>query len=74
MDSINLGQSLIFMGIFIAAVGAVLLFAPHIPFLGKLPGDLSFGSGNIKVYFPLATCLLLSVVLTLVLNFLFGKK
>jgi hypothetical protein len=58
------------MGLIIAGIGVLVLLAPHIPYLGKLPGDFSFQSGNFKFYFPLATSLLLSLILTLVLNFL----
>jgi hypothetical protein len=65
-----LGQSLIFMGLLITALGVLFWLSPHIPFLGRLPGDISFQNGNFKFYFPLATSLLLSLLLTLVLNFL----
>jgi hypothetical protein len=59
---------LIVLGLLIAAVGLVWLMAPSIPWLGRLPGDIAIERGNVRVYFPLATCLLLSLVLTLVLS------
>jgi hypothetical protein len=65
-----LGRLLLFAGIGLALLGLLLLVAGRIPFLGRLPGDLSFGSGNVQVYVPLATSVLLSLVLTLVLNLL----
>lgn len=49
-----------------------MLFAPSIPWLGRLPGDLSFRSGNLTVHLPLATSILLSIVLTVLLH-LFGR-
>jgi len=62
-----LGRMLLFAGIVLAAAGLFLLLAPRLPaFFGRLPGDFQWGRGNVRVYFPLATCLLLSVVLTLI--------
>jgi hypothetical protein len=47
-------------------------FSGRIPWLGKLPGDFTFRSGGLTVYVPLATCLLLSVLLSL-LSYLFRR-
>jgi uncharacterized membrane protein len=63
----DLGRFLIFIGVILVAVGAVLLLAPKIPWLGRLPGDISFKRGNFSFYFPLATCILISIILTLIL-------
>ena len=65
-----LGRVLLFAGLGLAVVGLLLLVAGRIPFLGRLPGDFSFGSGNFQVYVPLATSLLISLILTVVLNLL----
>ena len=51
-------------------VGALLIVAPKIPFLGRLPGDIRIHGKSFSFYFPLATCLVLSVVLSLVLAFM----
>ncbi len=64
----TLARSLIFTGILIALLGVAFLLAPRIPWLGRFPGDLRFSRGPVTVFFPLATCLLLSVLLTLLLN------
>lgn len=59
-----------------AALAALGLFLPHLAkldFLGKLPGDVRIGGENFSFHFPLATCLIVSAVLTLVFGF-FGKK
>jgi len=61
------GKLLLVLAVILAVVGLALLFGGKIPFLGKLPGDLFFKKGNFSFYFPLATSLLLSVVLTLLL-------
>ena len=54
------------------AAGLVVSFASRIPWLGKLPGDFTFRSGGLTVYLPLATGLLLSLVLSL-LSYLFRR-
>jgi len=68
----DLARFLIIAGLVLVAVGVVLLLAPKIPWLGRLPGDFTFRRGNFTFYFPLGTCILISVILTLVL-YLFRK-
>ena len=70
----ELGKLLLIFGAVLLVVGAVLLFAGkfHLPF-GRLPGDFVYRGKNTTVYFPLATSLLLSVILTL-LMWLFGRS
>jgi hypothetical protein len=63
----EIGKLLLVLGLIIAAVGAVLLLAGRVPWVGRLPGDIHVQRGNWTFYFPLATSLLLSVVLTVVL-------
>lgn len=65
----DLGKMLIIFGVIIALVGVVLLAAPKIPWLGKLPGDFTYKSDRFTFYFPLATSILISVVLSLILYF-----
>lgn len=55
---------LIVIGLFIAGIGVVWLLGPSIPWLGKLPGDISVKGENFRFYFPLATCIVLSVLLS----------
>ena len=63
----ELGKLLLVVGGLIVLIGAVLLFAGrlHLP-LGRLPGDFVVRSKNTTFYFPLATSIILSIVLTLV--------
>jgi hypothetical protein len=63
----DLGRFLIIAGVILVIVGAVFLLAPKIPWLGHLPGDISYKRGNFSFYFPLGTCILISVILTLIL-------
>jgi hypothetical protein len=69
----DLGKLLIIVGGFIVVVGVVLALGLRIPYLGKLPGDISVDRGNVHFYFPIVTGLLLSLVLTVVLNVFFRR-
>jgi hypothetical protein len=68
-----LGRMLLLSGLVLAAVGVALLLAPRIPWLGRLPGDFRFTRDGTSVFVPLASCIQISVLLTLFLN-LFGKR
>jgi hypothetical protein len=68
----GLGRSLILAGLVLVAAGLVVSYANRIPWLGKLPGDFTFRSGGLTVYLPLATGLLLSLILSL-LSYLFRR-
>ncbi len=72
MNWIDVGRFLIIAGTVIIVVGVVFLFADKFP-IGRLPGDLRFGNDRFKLYIPVATCILLSVVITIIVNF-FSKK
>ena len=69
----DLGRVLIVAGVVIATVGVALLFVGRIPWLGRLPGDIHIERGHWSFHFPLATSLLLSVLLTLVF-YLIGRR
>jgi hypothetical protein len=62
----SFGWMLLVFGLVIAGVGLVWILAPSIPWLGRLPGDIRIERENFRFYFPLVTCLLLSLVLSLV--------
>ena len=62
------GRALIIAGLVILAAGLLISFTPRFPtWLGRLPGDITFKRGNFSFYFPLATCLLLSAILSFIL-------
>ena len=68
MESIpGLGRILIFIGLGIVVLGLLLTFLGKIPLIGRLPGDIVFRRGNFTFYFPLATSILLSILLTVIL-------
>jgi hypothetical protein len=66
----SMGKMLILMGLFVLLVGLIMTFAPRlrIPFLGRLPGDIRIEREGFSFYFPIVTCIVLSVLLTIVLN------
>ena len=70
---IPLGKMLLLFGLLMVLLGLVLLVAGHfsgkVPWLGRLPGDIYIQRGTWTFYFPLATCLIISVVLTLLFSF-----
>jgi hypothetical protein len=68
----SLGKGLILIGLLTAAVGALLLFSDKIGWIGRLPGDITIRRGNFTYYFPLATCLIVSALLSLLI-WLFRK-
>ncbi len=59
------GRAIIALGIVIVVVGAIVEFAPALR-LGRLPGDLTFGNQNFRVFVPIGTSLLLSILLTII--------
>ena len=63
----DLGRGLIGLGLVLVVVGVVLTLAPRMPWLGRLPGDLSYEGERVRVYLPLASSLLVSAVLSLLL-------
>ena len=69
----GLGKFLILIGVVIVALGLLLTLLPKLPYLGKLPGDIYIKKGNFTFYFPLATCILLSILLTIILNLIFRR-
>jgi membrane protein implicated in regulation of membrane protease activity len=69
----NIGKALIIVGLLIALAGLILTVVGRIPWLGRLPGDIYIQRGNWSFYFPLATSLVLSVVLSLFF-YLIGRR
>ena len=61
----NPGKTLIIFGAVLVAVGLYLLLGGKLPSFGQIPGDFVFRKGNVTIYIPLTTCLLLSAILSL---------
>jgi DUF2905 family protein len=69
----GIGRLLILVGVVAIAVGVVLLFLPRIPWLGRLPGDIVVQRERVTLYVPLATSIVVSIVLTILLNLFFRR-
>ncbi len=65
----GLGKTLIYIGIVLIILGLIVSMAGKIPWLGHLPGDITIQRDRFTFYFPLTTCILISVIITLVLYF-----
>jgi hypothetical protein len=63
----DMGKWLIVLGLVIAAAGIILTFADKIPWLGRLPGDIYIKRENFSLYFPLATCIIISAIVSFLL-------
>ncbi len=61
-----LAKSLILMGLGIAALGVLLWLFSGVPFIGRLPGDVYLRRGNFTFYFPVVTCILISIIVSLI--------
>jgi hypothetical protein len=68
----GLGRLLLVAGVLVALAGLVLVIWPNLP-LGRLPGDLRFRVGGGTVFIPIATSIVLSILLTVLLNLLFRR-
>ena len=69
----DIGKMLVLIGLAMAGVGALLWLGPKVPWLGRLPGDISVERPNFRFYFPLTTCIMVSLLLTL-LAWLFHRR
>ncbi|HUL43261.1 MAG TPA: DUF2905 domain-containing protein [Bacteroidota bacterium] len=63
----SLGKVLVLLGIVITGIGFVMMFSDKIPFLGRLPGDISVKRENFQVYIPITTSILISVAASVIL-------
>ncbi|HYB73601.1 MAG TPA: DUF2905 domain-containing protein [Candidatus Sulfotelmatobacter sp.] len=68
-----LAKLLMIAGLLLLVLGGLMFLVGKVPFLGRLPGDIVIERQNFRFYFPLATCLLLSAVLTLIF-WLLGRR
>jgi hypothetical protein len=62
----GLGKTLIVFGIILVVVGVLVSFSRKLPWIGHLPGDIHIQRGRFSFYFPLTTCIVVSIVISLV--------
>jgi hypothetical protein len=73
MDGLEgVGRLLLLGGVILGVLGVVLILAPNLPFIGRLPGDIRIETDNVRVYLPFGTMLVVSLILTIVLNVVGG--
>ncbi len=68
-----IGRFIVIIGIVLVAIGGILILSGKIPWLGRLPGDIIIHRKNFTLYFPIATSILLSIIITLIL-WLIGRR
>ncbi len=69
----SIGRLLVVSGIILIVIGVIFLFGDKIPWLGKLPGDITIKRENFTLHIPIVTMLILSILLTVILN-LFSRR
>lgn len=69
----DMGKILMAAGVLLFGAGLFLYLGGRLDFLGRLPGDIHFSSGNTQFYFPIVTCALVSLIGTILLNLFFRK-
>ncbi len=62
----SLARMLIFFGILLIVIGGVILLANKIPGVGRLPGDIYIQKKNFSFYFPITTCIIISIILSII--------
>ena len=66
----EIAKVMIFVGLVLVLAGLVILVFPRLPFVGKLPGDILIKKDNVTFYFPLATSIVISIIISLILYFI----
>ncbi|MFZ5998435.1 MAG: DUF2905 domain-containing protein [Nitrospirota bacterium] len=69
----HIGKVLVIIGIILLVVGGMVMLSGRIPWLGRLPGDIVIQRKNFTFYFPLATSIIISIILTLIF-WLIGRR
>ncbi len=69
----DFGKIFIFIGLLLVVIGFVFIVGNKIPFIGKLPGDIAVEKNNYSFYFPITTCIIISIILSFIFWF-FSKR
>lgn len=69
----SIAKTFIFIGLSVMAIGVLMLFSDKMPFLWRLPGDISIQKKNLSFFFPITSCLLISVILSVIIYILSRK-
>ena len=69
----DIGKIIIFIGLLLVVIGFIFMLGSKLPFIGKLPGDIAVERRNYSFYFPVTTCIIISIILSFIL-WLFNKR
>ncbi|MGB9612808.1 MAG: DUF2905 domain-containing protein [Candidatus Margulisiibacteriota bacterium] len=69
----SLGRLLIYIGVVMVLIGAFFILVAKVPWFGRLPGDIVYRREGLTIYIPIATMLLVSLILTLLLNIVWRR-
>jgi hypothetical protein len=69
----DLGRGLLVLGLVLAALGALVMVLPKMPWLGNLPGDIHIERERFSLHVPMVTCLVVSVIATVIVNLFFRR-
>jgi len=70
----SIGKMLVFFGVVTIFLGLLFMLAGKVPYLGKLPGDITIHTKRFHFYFPIVTSLIISLLLTILINIIFRHK
>ena len=69
----DIGKIIIYFGVLLVVIGFIFMLGSKLPFIGKLPGDIAIERKNYSFYFPVTTCIIISIILSFIL-WLFNKR
>ena len=69
----DIGKIIIFIGLLLVVIGFVWMVGNKLPFIGKLPGDIAIERKNYSFYFPVTTCIIISIILSFILWFFYKR-
>ena len=69
----DIGKIIIFFGLLLVVIGFIFMLGSKLPFIGKLPGDIAIEKKIYSFYFPVTTCIIISIILSFIL-WLFNKR
>ncbi len=69
----QIGRMILFLGIILVVVGGIIMLSSRFLPLGRLPGDMTWTRKGVSIFFPITTCIFLSIILTIILNLIFRR-
>ena len=69
----SLGRMIIYIGVVMVVIGGFFLLMAKLPWFGRLPGDIVYQREGLKIYFPIATMIIVSLIMTLLLNIVWRR-